>query len=357
MKPRIMMVNNSIEMMGGAERLISELCNHLTNKNYRVTLFTPSAVPEFKKTLKDARIIETGTDQNLINYVNDFSNKFDIVNPHNHPTELYFAYPLKTVKVWHVNEPPDDVLLGRGINPDESAYVRITTKKAIVLTEYDRLRFNKTYGFDATVNPPGINYDFFSENVKTKNTLDMKDNFVLTQVGFFTWTKNQLKTIEIFSEVIKEIPNATLVLVGYDANAKTEYTMKIHDRVNELGLEGDVVFIDFQKEEALRNIYKQTSVLISPIKDQGGIISVFEAISAGVPTIVSDSFVASDLVKDHSLGKVARIEDFPKAILDTYSNIKDEKEKTIEKSRWIKENLTWDAFGKRYEQVFEEALK
>lgn len=357
MKPRIMVVNNTIEMLGGAERLISELCNYLTHHYYPVTIFTPSAVPEFKRILKDVRIVETGTKENLIKYVNDFSHKFDIVNPHNHPTETYFAYPFKAVKVWQCNEPPVSVLKEQGLNQHEGSYVKRTTKRAVVLTEYDRIRFNRVYNFDATVNPVGINYDFFNEDVKIRDTLNMKDNFVLTQVGYFTWTKNQVRTVEIFSEVKKEIPNAKLVLVGYSANTPTSYRQEVYSKVEELGLEGDIVFIDFQKEAALRNIYKQTNVFLSPILDQGGILSVFEAISAGVPTIVSDSFVASDIVKDNDLGKVAQIKDFPRAILGIYSDMENEREKTIEKARWIKENLTWERFGEKYEEIFEEALQ
>ena len=357
MKPKIMIVNNRFNMLGGAEKLISELSNHLAYHNYPVVIFTPFACPEFKQTLKDVRIIETGNEQNLFNYVNAFAHKFDIINPHNHPTELYLSYPIKLPKVWHCNEPPEAVLRGENIDGGEREYVRRTTKKVVVLTNYDKFRFEKTYGIEPVVNPPGINYDYFSEDIKVRNTLNMKDNFVITQVGYFTWTKNQVRTVEIFSEVIKEIPKAKLVLVGYDANAKTDYSMNVHKKAEELGLEDDVLFIDFLNEGDLRNLYKQTSVFVSPILNQGGILSVFEAISAGVPVIVSPYFVASDIVKEHNLGRVSDIdENFIKAILDIYSNLEEERKKTEENAKWIGENLTWGKFGNRYEEIFEEAL-
>ena len=358
MNPKIMVINNRFNILGGAEKLISELSNYLAYHNYPVVIFTPFACPEFKQTLKDIRIIETENEQNLFNYVSALAHKFDIINPHNHPTELYLPYPIKLPKVWQCNEPPETVLRGGSIEAGEREYVRRTTKKVVVLTNYDKFRFEKTYGIEPAVNLPGIDYGYFSESVKPRNTLNMRDNFVITQVGYFTWTKNQVRTVEIFSEVIKEIPKAKLVLAGYDANAKTDYSMNVHKKVEELGLEDDVLFIDFLNEEDLRNLYKQTNVFISPILDQGGILSVFEAIAAGVPTIVSPYFVASDIIKERNLGRISDVdENFIKAILDIYSSLGEEKQKTAENAKWIGENLTWKHFGKKYEEIFEEALR
>ena len=90
MKPKILIVNPHFNLYGGAERQVVELANHLTNKNYKVTIFTTYACPEFKQNLKEARMFECGNEQTLSNYCNAFSHKFDVVNPHNHPSELYF---------------------------------------------------------------------------------------------------------------------------------------------------------------------------------------------------------------------------------------------------------------------------
>lgn len=351
-----MIVPPEVKVFGGAERLIVELANYLTNHNYPIAIFTTFAVPEFKQKLQEARILECQTEQNLIEHINMFAHKFEIVNPHNHPAPFYFNYPLKPIKVWQCNEPPGYVLEGNSVNPVERNYIVRTCKKVVVLGSYDRYRFQKIYGITPVVNYLGIDYDFYSQDVKVKHTLNMKDNFVITQVAYFTWTKNQVKTVEIFSEVKKQIPNAKLVLVGYDVS---DYTKQVEQKVAELGLEDEVYMSGFiNSSEQLRNLYKQSSVFVMPILSQGGWISTFEAISSGVPTIVSEDFVGSNLIQEHGLGSVVPLqtETFIKKILEVHDNLQNEQQKTTEAARWIGQNLTWENFGKRYEEIFEECL-
>jgi len=354
-----MIVPPEVKVLGGAERLIVELSNYLTSKNYPVTIFTTFAVPEFKQLLQETRILECQTEQNLVQYVNMFSHKFNIVNPHNHPAELYFAHPLKLIKIWHCNEPPGYVLEGNPVRPEEQAYVSRTCKAVVVLGDYDRYRFQKTYGITPIVNYLGIDYKFYSQTVKVRNTLNMKDNFVILQSAYFTWTKNQVKTVEIFAEVKKQIPNSKLVLAGYNVSP---YTKQVEQKVQELGLEDDVYMGDLLNNPEpnwLRNLYKQSSVFVMPILAQGGWISTFEAISSGVPTIVSEDFVGSNLVQGHKLGSVVPLqtEAFVKEILRVHDNLESEKQKTVENAKWIGENLTWEKFGKKYEEIFESVLQ
>jgi glycosyltransferase involved in cell wall biosynthesis len=354
----VLIINPPINLYGGAERQIAELANHLTNKNHKVTIASPFMCPEFKSSLKEARIVETGNEQELLNFVIKYSCKFEIFNPHNHPCELFAPYTQKLNTVWQCNEPPGYVLEGNPVNPQERAYIQATCKKAVVISDFDRARFKSLYGMNADVNNPGIHYDFFAEDVKVRNTLNMKNNFVVTQVGYFTWTKQQKKTIEIFAEIRKENKNCKLVLVGYNAWAKQyPYVRECHELVEKLGLEDDVFISDYLfGDENIRNIYKQSNVCINPTLSQGAYASVFESISAGVPTIVSDDFVASNLIKKNELGIVVagqRNEDYVSKVFDVMETENAYKEKVKTNKVWIKENLTWKRFGEKYEEIFE----
>ena len=359
MKPKVLIINPHLNFYGGAEKQITKLANHLANKDYRIAIFTTNVSMDVRSQLVDGvRILEAGNLEMLAREVNSYSRKFEICNPHNHPCELMFSYQTKPTIVWQCNEPPEEVLRGGNVDVNQRAYVNRLVNKVVVMTGYDMARFRKTYGVTPEINPPGIEYDFFSEKVKVRNTLNMKNNFVITQVGYFTWTKNQLKTLEIFSQVKKEIDEAKLVLVGYDANSThIPYVKSVHDKIDELGLEDDVLLVDFQKPVGIRNIYGQTNVMVSPIEAQGGFLSVFEAISAGVPTIVSDTFVGSSLVEENNLGYVSKIEDFSKKILDIYSDYDKVREETLNNRVWIKDNLTWERYGQKYEKIFEELLQ
>ena len=357
MKPSVMIVEPSITFFGGAERQIAQLANYLVFHDYPLCIFTSYAMQEFKDNLiQGVRLMECGNEQELYKTVNAYAHKFEIVNPHNHPAELYFAYQLKPTKVWQCNEPPTSVLEGKPLDPNERAFVERTTKKAVVISDFDWARFRKIYGFTPIVNYPGVRYDFFSQDVKVRNTLNMKGNFVITQIGTFTWTKNQLKTVEIFAEVKKQIENAKLVLMGHGFDSP--YGVKVWQRIQELQLEDDILVTDFLCGDTnTLNVYKQSSVFINPILDQGGWATTFEALCAGVPTIVSEGFLAQNLVKEHKLGIVLPIEQFVEGILRVNANLQAEHEQTIEKAKWIRDNLTWELFGKKYEEIFDEVLK
>ncbi len=357
----ILLANPHVLLYGGAERQIVELSNYLTQKNHKVTIMTTVACEEFKKNLKEARIYETGgNERNLMESINKVAHKFQIYNCHNHPCELMMYYNQKVPTVWQCNEPPGYVLEGNPVNPNERAYVERTCSKVMVITDFDKARFRSLYGFDPVVNYPGIRYDYFAEDVKVRNTLNMKDNFVITQAGYFTWTKQQDKTVEIFAEVKKEIRNAKLVLVGYNAWAKQyPYVAKVHKKIEELGLEDDVFVNDYLSgDENLRNIYKQTSIFLNPCLSQGAYATSFEAICAGVPTIVSNDFVASSLISDNKLGFVSSqtTGEYINKIMYIYENQNKVKDDTLANRGWIKENLTWKKFGEKYEKILEEVI-
>jgi glycosyltransferase involved in cell wall biosynthesis len=357
MKPRILICNPSISFFGGAERQIAQLANYLAFHDYPIAIFTTFAIQEFKDNLiQGVRLMEFGNEQALMQATNTYAHKFEIVNPHNHPSELYLAYQLKATKVWQCNEPPTSVLEGKPLAENERVFVERTTKKAVVISDFDWARFRKIYGFTPVVNYPGVRYDFFSAPIKVRNTLNMKGNFVITQIGTFTWTKNQLATVGIFAEVKKQIENAKLVLIGHGFNSP--YGAKVWQKIEQLHLEDDVIINDFLEGDAsIQNVYKQSSVFINPIIDQGGWATTFEAMCAGVPTIVSEGFPAANLVKNNNLGAVLPIEKFAEGICNVASNLQAEQQKTVENAKWIRDNLTWENFGKKYEEVFEEVLK
>jgi glycosyltransferase involved in cell wall biosynthesis len=356
MKPKILIVQPEIYMWGGAERQIAHMCNYFTEHNYPTTVLTCRAIPEFKAALKEARIIEVGQDiQKLYSTFQTIMHKFDIINPHNHPTELMIA-PRRIPTVWQLNEPPIEVLKGGSLPEGQKDTVKKYIHKIVVITDYEKERSGKIYERDdLIVNYPGVRYDYFAEKVDpeaTRKKYHLEGKFVILEAGYITFTKNQMAAVEILAKVKKDIPNAVLVLSGYD---KDPYKMHVESKALELGVGDDVIFTGFvEKDEEMRDLYNIADVYIGPFLDQGGWATTFEASCAGCPIVMSPKFVAANLVKSHNLGHVCEIENFPQAIL----NIKDfpdvAKQRTKKTAKWIGTNLTWDAFCQKYLDIFEE---
>ena len=251
MKPKILIVQPDIYMFGGAERQIAHMCNYFTEHNYPTTVLTMRAIPEFKTALKEARIIEVGMDMNkLYSTLQSIADRFDIINPHNHPTELMIA-PKKMPVVWQLNEPCLEVLRGGELPAGQKDVVNKYIQKIVVITDYEKERSSKLYGRDdLIVNYPGVRYDYFSERIVPKDKYNLKGRFVILEAGYITFTKNQIAAVEILVEVKKKIPNAVLVLAGYD---KDQYKMHVESKALELGVSDDVIFTGFvEKDEEMR---------------------------------------------------------------------------------------------------------
>lgn len=355
MKAKILIINPEFYVYGGAERQIVYLANWLTDHNYPTTLLTSGPiVSELRRDLKETRIIAASNKKEMFGIAGAIAKKFNIINPHNHPAEL-MTIPHKVPIVWQCNEPPIQILEGGDIPDVEKEAVRKYVTKALVISEFEKKRFKKIYGFEPTVNYPGLTpFPKFTRGwKKPKDRFGLKDNFVLIQAGMYTFTKNQLKTVEIFAEVKKKITNAKLILIGYD---KLQYKKRVDEKITKLGLSNDVITLGYLKDDReMRDLYHMADVHVAPVKKhQGGWMTHFQALMVGKPAIISSSFTARKLAKKHSLGTVADIKDFTKEIIKIHDNYERRKDAAERAGKWLSENITWDKFCENYGRAFDE---
>jgi glycosyltransferase involved in cell wall biosynthesis len=253
--------------------------------------------------------------------------------------------------VHNCNEPPNAVLTGNKLDDREVEAVRETINKIVVISDFEKKRCKSVYGIDPILNYPAVRYEYFDNPPLQVKPIFGKDNIVILQTGYFTWTKNQVKTIETFADILHEYPSARLILAGFD---KDPYSNEIRKKVDELGLRDYVkIFPYLETDEEFKNLYYQADLFLNPVYEQGGWATTFESIVSGVPTLVSNKFVGYNLVKNQELGKVASFDNFSKTALDMIANINREKEIVNANKVWLKDNLTWKAFGERYEKIFE----
>lgn len=343
---KILITHPQFYMYGGAERQIVHLANYLTDHNQEVSIASGAFVPEILRDTKEARLLLSNNPGTLTRM---FSYKFDVLNPHNHPAELYHI-PLHEKVVWQCNEPSTEVLLFGKVMEDEMSLVRQYIDKVSVIDEFNAKRFKDLYGMDAVVNYPGVRYEYFSEDIVPQDRYDLEGQFVVLQSGYLTWTKNQVATVEQFAKARETIgTNSKLILTGYD---KDPYTLQVKSKIADLGLKNDVILTGYlDKDDDIRNLYNLADIFVSPLFEQGGWANALEAVSAGIPTIVSERMTCSSLFKEHELGLVSKIEDFHKGIVDAYQGKAWKQDK-----EWIRDNLTWDKFGERMLKIFEEVI-
>jgi len=335
---KVLICNPSLWIYGGAERVIVQLANYLTDRHHEVSILCYQICDEVRAALKEARIIEVENLDILPDFLQQIYTDFDVVNIHNEPGYMCL-YPKKANVVWMCNEPPH---LEKP-EPQDVELQAVKDFKVIVADQFNKERIDNLYNVESKIIPYGIDYDFFSEN---PNKIEKNKEMTFIQVGWIADTKNQLRTIEIFKGLKEHYPESKLILCG---KALPHYLDLVRQKVAEYGLMSDVELVDFTDREKVRDLYHSSHIALFPIKSQGGWLSVFEAISAGLPTYVSKDATCSSIIEENKLGVVCDTnEDFVQGCrgYGVSDNIE------TKNMTWVKENLTWDKFCEKMLEEF-----
>lgn len=125
----------------------------------------------------------------------------------------------------------------------------------------------------------------FSPTIRkeVKNELGLKeDGLVLGHVGRFFQQKNHLFLLDVFSNLVKIIPNAELVLVG-DGQLK----QKIQNRIRELDIEKNVKLLGIRSD--IHRLLQAFDVFVMPSLHEGLPVTLIEAQTSGLPCLISNT--------------------------------------------------------------------
>ena len=360
---KILIVQPAFWIYGGAEKVIVKLANYLIEHNHEVTILTTQMIPEVKKDLTDTRLLECKDFQEMTNILHAISQDFDVINVHNEPCHL-MNFPQKNNVVWNCNEPPNQFADGGHIPFAEIEMVRDSIKKFVVADEFNKKRLMEIYtpaildnDLDIEINPYGVDYEFWSEKPTMHEVEEMHykirqdpKNFYITQTAFIAPTKNQIKTVQIFAEVKKKIPNAKLVLAGYD---RLPYRQEVENEAFKLGVHDDIIITGVLTQEEVRALYSFTNILLMPVKSQGSWLTVFEAMSAGVPVVTSKEFTASDILYQKNIGAVC---DSMEEYVETITHPWGDSIHSEEAKDFVRNELTWELFCERMVKIYGEVM-
>lgn len=158
--------------------------------------------------------------------------------------------------------------------------------KLVGLHKQMRDELNKLFDVDNTVVVyNGIDIDRFKSVEESKfairNSIGLKENdYVIGHVGRFSYPKNHTFIVDVFKEVLKQKPDAKLLLVGTG-----ELKDSIKDKVKMLNLNNYVVFLDQRSD--INRIMKAMDVFLFPSHYEGLPVSLIEAQAAGLRCVVS----------------------------------------------------------------------
>ena len=231
---------------------------------------------------------------------------------------------------------------------DSLTYLGDFTKNAMLPVIADKSKLVKI--------APGIDVDHFvpSEiDVKLIEKHKLQNRRVIVCVGRLVHRKGQDKLIEAMPQVLKEFPDAVLLLVG-----EGPIRSMLDKLIRHHGLEHHVIFTGRIKFEDLARYIQLGEVFAMPSRDrffglevEGLGIVYLEASACGVPVIVGKSGGAPDAVIQNQTGLIVDGTK-PQEISDAICKLLADKELARQMGRqgreWVVENWRWQIWSEKF---------
>lgn len=196
----------------------------------------------------------------------------------------------------------------------------------------------------------GVDYDFYSDGIRIYSD---KTPFRICQVGTILRLKNQLGTVDIFSEFVKKVPNSILVLAGPRVwtGSGPRYWDAVEEKIKHHNLEDKVLMPGHLTREQVRELYYNSDVYLHPVTGTGGWLPPFEALSTALPVVTTKKFFGWEYLSDYGVVCDNCVE----GLLRVYNDRDGYTDKALEGSRWVKENFTSMQYTQKLLEVIKEA--
>ncbi|MHC9544283.1 MAG: glycosyltransferase family 4 protein [Vulcanimicrobiota bacterium] len=371
---KVLIVHPRLDLYGGAELVVEKLARHLTTRGIENAVLTTTFKNQLHNAFEGIKVqicsrppfLSGGIGEivSLWKETRRLGKEYDLINVHNFPAELA-SFLLPSPVVWTCNEPP---LVHLALHPrlDSPAElkkrlllmldrlaVRQSIRHVVAADEFNASRFRSLYGIEPRIIPYGIDYEFFSHGDGTGalKEFGLDGHFVILQTGTITPLKNQLESLKALVKIKDSIPTVKLVLAGQELD---QYRKLLDSFIREQGIDEYVIFTGHVNRETVRNLYTGCHLLIHPVKSQGGWLTPFEALCAGLPVVVSKELTASSIIEREKIGQVT--DNYAEAILHAYEHRQECRTAAKNGALWVRDYLSWEMFGDRMIHFFEEVL-
>jgi len=178
----------------------------------------------------------------------------------------------------------------------------------------------------------------------------------LLYIGKIEDRRNIFFMIDILSKLSLEDKNIRLVLIGKGE----KYLKKCLHYARSLNVDKNIIYHDPMKQEELANLYRCCDVFFFPSKYEIFGMVLLEAMYFGLPVITTMNGGSITLIKDQETGIICDLNDvnsWCESIMNLFKDQKLRDKISVNSSKLIKENYTWDALSDKFVKVYESILK
>lgn len=277
---------------GGTERVLCRLCYIWLEMGYKVLVVTDQQPSKSDYPLPDGvqhLIIPGFTTILSQNFQKRAAALCNIIKEHHIDAFVHHGWWMESV-FW-------DVLAIKAAGAALIGHHHSTFSNAFLLSK-DHLE-NTLAPFalaDACVTLSKTNYDFLkyfnpnthitinplSEDLLTWTPAKYQSSHRILWLGRLAWDKRPLDAVLILQEVLKEVPDAVLSIVGESEDGSFEPVLQ--NKIAELNLEDHVVYEGFHKD--VLPWYKSSQIFLMTYTCEGYAMTLLESKTAGIPCVM-----------------------------------------------------------------------
>ncbi len=159
--------------------------------------------------------------------------------------------------------------------------------KVIAVSNYTKQRIVEHYGVD----PSKIDVIYNGIEVGSEPNYREKSGKIVTFIGRLTIQKGADHFLNAAKKVLEMDPEVTFIIAG-----KGDMEYRLIDMACQMGISKNVLFAGWVDEEKRNRLFEMSSVYVMPSLSEPFGIAALEAISGGVPVIVSKNSGVSEVV-------------------------------------------------------------
>ena len=190
------------------------------------------------------------------------------------------------------------------------------------------------------------------ETFKPDASIKIIENRIVTTASADIPLKGLRFLINALPRVLKDFPNAHLIVIGKSPNES-----KIRQLIDDLCLNERIYFKSNLSEEEIVDIYHTSQIAVIPSLYEGFGFGAGEAMACGTPLISSDSGGLKDVIGDSAVKiNSGSVEEIENAIIALFKD-PEKRDNLSLKGRKRMENLfDWKIAALSYAKVFEETI-
>ncbi len=245
------------------------------------------------------------------------------------------------------------------LNPAIERRVIEGSERVITVSEFSKRQLVNALAVKSDhieVVPNGIDERFARQpsDVLLRRRHGLGDGPVVLFLGGLKRRKNLLFLLDVWVEVARARPDATLLIAG---SGPLEPALR--RRARTLGLETCMVFAGRVAEAEKVAYYNLADVFVFPSSLEGFGFAVGEAMSCGLPVVVSDRGALPELVVDGSSGFVCRADDvggFVRSVLRLFSDPDLRRRFGGFNRERVDRLYRWEGCSRRVLEIYEDAV-